>query len=53
VNIMSKRDKQIAVLVGALVGAAVLNKVASKEARALGVSAGALAVLTWLASQAA
>ncbi|MFI5814941.1 hypothetical protein ACIA7S_28780 [Streptomyces sp. NPDC051643] len=49
---MSQRDKRVAVLVGAVVGIALLNKVASKEARALGVSAGTLAVLGWLASQA-
>jgi hypothetical protein len=48
---MSKREKQIVALVGALVGVAVLNKVASKEAKALGVSAGALAALGWLTSQ--
>lgn len=48
---MSKRDKQIAVLVGAVAGIALLNKVAAREARALGVSVGALAALGWLASQ--
>jgi hypothetical protein len=51
VNIMTKREKQLAILAGAVVGAAMLNKVASKEAKALGVSAGTLAILGWLASQ--
>jgi hypothetical protein len=49
---MSKREKQIVVFVGAVVGAAMLNKVASKEAKALGISALGLAVASWLASQA-
>lgn len=49
---MSNSDKRIVVLVGAVVGAAMLNKVASKEAKALGMSAGALAVAAWLVSQA-
>ncbi|MFF1284389.1 hypothetical protein ACFVY4_27055 [Streptomyces sp. NPDC058299] len=48
---MSKQEKQIAIFAGALIGAAMLNKVASKEARALGVSAGTVAVLGWLASR--
>ncbi|MEU2426934.1 hypothetical protein ABZ619_38980 [Streptomyces sp. NPDC007851] len=49
---MSKRDKQAAVFVGAIVGAAILSKVAGKEAKALGIPAGALAIVSWLVSQA-
>lgn len=49
---MSKREKQIAVLAGALVGVAVLNKVAAKEAKALGLSVGTIAVLGWLVAKA-
>lgn len=48
---MSKRDKQILALAGALVGVAVLNKVAAKEAKALGLSAAAVAVLGWAVAQ--
>ncbi|MEV4335741.1 hypothetical protein [Streptomyces sp. NPDC049590] len=46
---MSKREKQVAVFAAALIGAAVLQKVASREAKTLGVSAGTLAVLSWAA----
>lgn len=52
VSSMSKRNERIAVLAGAVIGAAVLNKIASKEAKALGMSAGVLAVVVWAVSQA-
>ncbi|MGW2550674.1 hypothetical protein [Streptomyces sp. NPDC001635] len=48
---MSNRNKQLAILAGAIVGVAMLNKVAAKEGKALGVSAGTIAVLGWLASR--
>lgn len=49
---MNRREKQVAALVGALVGVAVLNKVVDKEARALGMSALTVAVLGWVVAQA-
>jgi hypothetical protein len=49
VNIMSKREKEIAILIGAVVGIAVLTKIEAKEAKALGLTAGTLAALGWLA----
>ncbi|MEW2302015.1 hypothetical protein AB0958_18915 [Streptomyces sp. NPDC006655] len=49
---MSKRDKQIAVFAGAVIGAAVLHKIAGREARNLGISAVALAAISWAVSQA-
>lgn len=49
---MSRQEKQIAALALAVVGVAVLNKVAAKEARALGVPAVVIAALGWAVSKA-
>ncbi|WP_439947206.1 hypothetical protein [Streptomyces sp. BBFR109] len=49
---VGKREKHIAIFATALVGAAMFHKVASKEAKALGLSVGAMAVLNWIVTQA-